>query len=71
MTHETHTMTAAVAMAVAALALAGCAVGPDYVRPLAPVPSTYKEAQVAAGATWLPAAPADALSRGDGSATTS
>ena len=65
MTHETHTMTAAVAMAVAALALAGCAVGPDYVRPSAPVPSTYKEAQVAAGATWLPAAPADALSRGD------
>ena len=65
MTHETDTMTAAVAMAVAALAVAGCAVGPDYVRPSAPVPSTYKEAQVAAGATWLPAASADVLSRGD------
>ena len=48
-----------------ALALAGCAVGPDYQRPTAPVPAAYKEATAAAGATWLPAAPADALARGD------
>ncbi|MEO7056738.1 MAG: efflux transporter outer membrane subunit [Caldimonas sp.] len=58
-------MTAPVLAVATALAFAGCAVGPDYERPSAPVPSTYKEAQVAAGATWLPAAPADALSRGD------
>ena len=49
---------------VAATALAACAVGPDYVRPTAPVPAVYKEAPVAAGATWFPAAPADTLSRG-------
>ena len=47
-----------------AVALAGCAVGPDYVRPSAPVPAAYKEAPLAAGATWLPAAPADTLARG-------
>ena len=51
-------------LAIAAL-VAGCAVGPDYVRPDAPVPAAYKEATVAGGATWLPAAPADALDRGD------
>jgi NodT family efflux transporter outer membrane factor (OMF) lipoprotein len=48
-----------------AIALAGCAVGPDYQQPSAPVPATYKEATVAAGATWLPAAPADAFARGE------
>jgi NodT family efflux transporter outer membrane factor (OMF) lipoprotein len=54
-----------VAAALAA-ALAGCAVGPDYERPSAPVPAVYKEAPTdAAGATWLPAAPADTLARGD------
>ncbi|MGZ5239697.1 MAG: efflux transporter outer membrane subunit [Caldimonas sp.] len=52
----------AIAMAAA---LAACAVGPDYRRPDAPVPAAYKEATTAAGATWLPAAPADALDRGD------
>ena len=34
-------------------------------RPSAPVPAAYKEAPVAGGAMWLPAAPADALDRGD------
>ena len=48
-----------------ALSVAGCAVGPDYRRPSAPVPAAYKEASTAAGATWLPAAPADALARGE------
>lgn len=33
---------------------AGCSVGPDYVRPSAPVPATYKEAD-----GWKPAQPAD------------
>jgi len=51
--------------ALLALALAGCAVGPDYQRPTAPVPAAYREATVAAGATWLPAAPADAFARGE------
>ena len=48
-----------------ASALGGCALGPDYQRPDAPVPAAYKEAPGAGGATWLPAAPADALDRGD------
>jgi NodT family efflux transporter outer membrane factor (OMF) lipoprotein len=51
--------------ALLAVSLAGCAVGPDYQRPSAPVPAAYKEAPAAAGATWLPVAPADALDRGD------
>ena len=36
---------------IAALLVAGCAVGPDHVRPSAPVPASYKEAPSAAGAT--------------------
>jgi NodT family efflux transporter outer membrane factor (OMF) lipoprotein len=42
------------------VALAGCAVGPNYVRPSAPISPTFKET-----AGWTPAAPADALERGD------
>ena len=45
--------------AVLALALTGCAVGPDYRRPTAPDVSAFKEAE-----GWVPAAPADALERG-------
>lgn len=41
-------------------ALAGCAVGPNYVRPSAPLSPAFKEA-----AGWSPAAPADTLDRGD------
>jgi NodT family efflux transporter outer membrane factor (OMF) lipoprotein len=41
-------------------AVAGCAVGPNYARPSAPISPAYKEA-----AGWTPAAPADALDRGD------
>ena len=44
--------------------LAGCAVGPDYQRPSAPLPPAYKEAP-AQGAAWFPAAPADALDKGE------
>ncbi|MDB5868570.1 MAG: outer membrane protein-like protein [Polaromonas sp.] len=49
------------ALIVAALALAvsGCAVGPDYQRPTTPDVSHFKEAE-----GWTPAAPADALERG-------
>jgi NodT family efflux transporter outer membrane factor (OMF) lipoprotein len=42
-----------------ALSLAGCAVGPAYVRPEAPQSATFKELD-----GWVPAAPADALERG-------
>jgi len=41
-------------------ALAGCMVGPDYVRPAAPVPATYKEMD-----GWKAAEPADTLPKGD------
>ena len=37
------------------LALCGCEVGPDYMRPMAPVPSDYKENQ-----GWMPASPQEA-----------
>ena len=39
---------------------AGCAVGPNYAHPSAPISPAFKEA-----AGWSPAAPADALDRGD------
>jgi NodT family efflux transporter outer membrane factor (OMF) lipoprotein len=48
-----------VSLAVLA-ALSACAVGPNYVRPSAPLSPTFKEA-----AGWSPAAPADTLDRGD------
>lgn len=43
--------------------LAGCAVGPRYERPATVSPAGWKEQQTAEG--WLPAAPADALDRGE------
>lgn len=46
-------------LTAAALLLAGCKVGPDYVRPSAPTPEAYKEA-----GAWKPAEPRDHLSRG-------
>jgi len=48
------------AVLLASAALAGCAVGPNYVRPSAPLSPTFKET-----AGWSPAAPADTLDRGD------
>jgi NodT family efflux transporter outer membrane factor (OMF) lipoprotein len=47
----------------AALALTGCAVGPRYEQPTTALPGNWKELQTAEG--WLPAAPADALDRGE------
>ncbi len=44
----------------AAFAVAGCAVGPDYVRPAVNTPAAFKEAP----AGWVNAAPADLLDRG-------
>ena len=45
---------------VLAIALAGCAVGPDYSREPAPVPTHYKEI-----AGWKLANPSDTVDRGD------
>ncbi|MEM5458191.1 efflux transporter outer membrane subunit [Paraburkholderia phytofirmans] len=53
-------LTIAVAAALASL-LAACAVGPDYKRPAAEIPASYKEA--APG--WKVAQPADQQDRGD------
>jgi NodT family efflux transporter outer membrane factor (OMF) lipoprotein len=50
MTHPLNKLWAGVALAL----LAGCAVGPDYVRPEAPVPASFKEAK-----GWKPAQPRD------------
>jgi NodT family efflux transporter outer membrane factor (OMF) lipoprotein len=54
------TVVQSTAIALACAALAGCAVGPNYVRPSAPLSPTFKEAD-----GWSAAAPADALDRGD------
>jgi len=48
------------AVVLAATVLAGCMVGPDYVRPTAPAPAAFKEAE-----GWKPAQPADTAPRGD------
>jgi NodT family efflux transporter outer membrane factor (OMF) lipoprotein len=45
---------------IVALALAACAVGPDYKPAAAPVPTEFKELR-----GWKLAAPSDALNRGD------
>jgi NodT family efflux transporter outer membrane factor (OMF) lipoprotein len=45
---------------IAALALSACMVGPNYERPAAPTPATYKEI-----AGWTPARPSDAADRTD------
>jgi NodT family efflux transporter outer membrane factor (OMF) lipoprotein len=47
-------------IAAGAAVLAGCAVGPDYVRPEAPTPTLYKE-----GIGWKVAQPQDAARRRD------
>jgi NodT family efflux transporter outer membrane factor (OMF) lipoprotein len=45
---------------LAAVYVAGCTVGPDYVRPASEVPAAYKE-----GFAWQPAQPRDHESRGN------
>ena len=58
---------AAAAVAAAAATLSACTVGPDYLRPGAPVPARYKEApytQAAPPRGWKLGQPADALDRG-------
>ena len=57
---QTATSRSACALAVAAaLLLAACTVGPDYVRPTVETPGDYKE-----NAGWKPAEPRDHLDRG-------
>lgn len=48
------------------LALAGCAVGPDYERPAIAVPAAFKEASLSSAEAqkWKAAQPSDAISRG-------
>jgi NodT family efflux transporter outer membrane factor (OMF) lipoprotein len=57
-----HALTTALA-----LTCAGCAVGPDYLRPTAPTPGRYKEAPAQQGAAdpgWKTAQPRDEADRG-------
>lgn len=62
---RTLTLSAAVALA---LAIAGCKVGPDYVRPSAPLAPAFKEelpTNFKAADGWKPAQPSDAQLKGD------
>lgn len=53
---------AALALVAATLALGACSsVGPDYVRPAAPVPEAYRNVP----GSWSPARPGDRLPRGE------
>ena len=61
MTHRTRIPSLS-ALAFAAM-VAGCAVGPAYQVPSSAMPAEWKEQKTAEG--WLPAAPADALDRGE------
>jgi len=49
----------AISLTAVGLVLAGCAVGPNYSRPSAPTPATFKEAD-----GWTQAKPSDALDKG-------
>jgi NodT family efflux transporter outer membrane factor (OMF) lipoprotein len=49
----------AISLTAVGLVLAGCAVGPNYSRPSAPTPATFKEAD-----GWTQAQPSDALDKG-------
>ncbi|MGI4938489.1 MAG: TolC family protein, partial [Janthinobacterium lividum] len=54
-----RSLAGAVQSAVCTIALAGCAIGPNYQRPDAPMQLAYKEAE-----GWSKAAPAETLERG-------
>jgi NodT family efflux transporter outer membrane factor (OMF) lipoprotein len=59
---------AALPYSLTLIAIAGCAVGPRYARPAAPVPPAYKEdrpAPAGGAPIWRPAEPADQELRGD------
>ncbi len=50
---------------ICALGLAACAVGPNYSRPAAPVPTQFKELKGAALKGWKVATPSDGPGRGE------
>src|SRR3954447_7087588 len=53
-----------VCLGLAVAGLAACTVGPEYVRPSAPVPASYKWEKGKAEAGWREARPADDADRG-------
>lgn len=56
----------AVCLAIVSLFSAGCAVGPKYVRPAVPMPSSYRERavnKIAETQTWQVAQPGGAAGR--------
>jgi NodT family efflux transporter outer membrane factor (OMF) lipoprotein len=57
-----HLLVKSAVLLAAVLALSGCSVGPDYVRPGAAVPAAFKEAPPAG---WKVGTPMDAIDRGD------
>jgi NodT family efflux transporter outer membrane factor (OMF) lipoprotein len=57
--HLRHRIFAEIQAVALALGMTGCTLGPDYERPGAPVPTTYKELK-----GWKTAAPSDHLDRG-------
>ncbi|WP_077001950.1 efflux transporter outer membrane subunit [Variovorax sp. KK3] len=62
-TLSSHPPRRVAAAVLLACLLAGCATGPAYEPPSSALPAAWKEAPAAEG--WLPAAPADALDRGE------
>jgi len=57
--------TSSVILGIAAALLAGCSIGPKYIRPSAPVPVSYKETGAAdAASEWKTAEPRDDALRG-------
>ena len=56
-------VTALLLLPILAFSLATCAVGPDYSRPAAPVPTKFKELKALSG--WKLASPSDAFNRGE------
>ncbi len=57
-------MTRRIVLALLAAASAACAVGPEYRRPSAPAPASYKETGTAQTGEWKPAHPSDEAARG-------
>jgi len=53
------------ALTLIALVCSGCAIGPDYERPLAELPANWKTLPGAKPDLWKPASPADALPKSD------
>src|ERR1700761_9676859 len=59
MTRISRPLSVSASMLALAAVLSGCAVGPNYSRPTAPISATFKEAD-----GWKQAQPSDILDRG-------